>query len=101
MPKVFSKPPGSERSDTARGFRTPQGDRLEHTPRGGRSDRSDGRRGRDDREKETRDRMIEDAFRQPLEIIRPNVSAFVQALIAVLRKNGAVQTDDEYAQFPE
>lgn len=41
--------------------------------------------------------MIEDAFRQPLEIIRPHVNAFVQALIAVLHKNRAVQTDDEHA----
>ena len=46
-----------------------------------------------------RDKLIESAFMQPLDIVRGNSAAFVEALIHVLRQHGGIQTDADYAEI--
>ena len=51
---------------------------------------------RDGKEYALRDSFIEAAFKQPLDLVRGNSVAFVEAVIHVLRKHGGVQTDNDY-----
>ena len=91
MPPVQSSAPRPDSTGfTPRGERTPRGDRPGHIPRGGRPE-STGRRQayddsvlRDSQGKEVRDKLIDSAFMQPLDIVRGNSAAFVEGLIQVL-----------------
>ena len=74
MPPAFSRPDLADRAanadNTPRGYRTPRGQRPQHTPRGGRPDFSDRRRRDDDDSKtETRNCGIDDAFNASLDHI--------------------------------
>ena len=84
MPPKSSRPARTDRSTTAdstpRGFRTPRGQRPQHTPRGGRSDFTDRRRADDGSKKENRTRGIDDAFNATLDSIRTNSLCFFQCI---------------------
>ena len=106
MPSVQSSTPRPDSTGfTPRGERTPRGEHPRHTPRVGRPESTGKRHANDDfvlrdsQGKEFRDKLIEYAFMQPLDIVRGNSAAFVEALIHVLRKHGGVQTDADYAEI--
>ena len=84
MPPKFSKPSRTDHSASAditpRGFRSPRGQRPQHTPRGGRQDRPDRRQSRDTRNYESRSRAIDDAFHAPLDSVQPNSMIFARCI---------------------
>ena len=74
-------------------YRTPRGEHPHHTPRGGRSDRTDNRQGYFRREeKETRDRNLDDAFNAQLPALKLNTADFKEAFCFVLRKRTALRS---------
>ena len=95
MPPQLSKPIGSQsayRRETPRGFRTPRGETPRHTPRGGTPRSSNPYSRKDDDEPETRERLIDDAYAAPREILEINAKSFIEALIHVLRYRGGIKT---------
>ena len=101
MPPAFSRPERPDRSanadSTPRSYRTPCGQRPQHTPRGGRCDFSDRRRtGNDDSNKETRNRSMEDVFNASLDQIRMNNVRFVQCILQLLRKQTGVRNERDH-----
>ena len=100
MPPVYSRGARPDYSGTPRGFRTPRDEYPQHTPRGGRSDRPDNRKGYFRREeKETRDRTLEDAFNATLPALQMNTADFKEALCLVLRKRTALQSLNDYHEI--
>lgn len=85
-----------------KGERTPRGETPRRSSRGGRPECTGRHRKyndstlRDEKGYALRDSFIEAAFKQPLDLVRGNSVAFVEAVIHVLRKHGGVQTDNDY-----
>ena len=100
MPPKFSKPGRTDHSASAditpRGFRSPRGQRPQHTPRGGYQDRPDRRQSRDTRTYESRSRAIDDAFHAPLDSVQPNSMVFAQCIAQVLRKQSGIKTKEDH-----
>ena len=100
MPPKFSKPGRTDHSASAditpRGFRSPRGQRPQHTPRGGRQDRPDRRQSRDTRTYESRSRVIDDAFGAPLDSVQPTSRVFAQCISQVLRKQSGIKTKEDH-----
>ena len=100
MPPKFSKPGRTDHSASAditpRGFRSPRGQRPQHTPRGGRQDRPDRRQSRDTRTYESRSRVIDDAFGATLDSVQPNSRVFAQCISQVLRKQSGIKTKEDH-----
>ena len=93
----FNRTDHSASADTTpRGFRTPRGQRPQHTPRGGRSDFSDRRQPRDKSHLEQRTRVIDDAFNADVESIRTNNFCFACCISQVFRKQAGIQTKEDH-----
>ena len=100
MPPKLSKHSRTDHSASAditpRGFRSPRGQRPQHTPRGGRQDRPDRRQSRETRTYESRSRVIDDAFGAPLDSVQPNSRIFAQCIAQVLRKQSGIKTKEDH-----
>jgi hypothetical protein len=100
MPPKFSKHSRTDHSASAdytpRGFRNPRGQRPHHTPRGGRSERTDRRQPRDPSDLEQRTRAIDDAFHAPLDSVQLNSLIFSQCIAQVLRKQSGIKTKEDH-----
>ena len=97
MPPKFSKHGRTDHSASAdytpRGFRSPRGNRPQHTPRGGNPDR---RQNRDTRTYESRSRVIDDAFGAPLDSVQSNSRIFAECISQVLRKQSGIKTKEDH-----
>ena len=97
MPPKFSKPGQTDHSASAdvtpRGFRSPRGQRPQHTPRGGYQDR---RQTRDTRTYESRSRALDDAFGAPLDSVQSNSRVFAQCISQVLRKQSGIKNKEDH-----
>ena len=97
MPPKFSKPGQTDHSASAditpRGFRSPRGQRPQHTPRGGYQDR---RQTRETRTYESRSRAVDDAFGAPLDSVQPNSRVFAQCISQVLRKQSGIKNKEDH-----
>ena len=100
MPPKHSKPGRTDHSASAditpRGFRSPRGQRPQHTPRGGRQDRPDRRQSRDTRTYESRNRALDDAFGAPLDSVQSNSRVFAQCVSQVLRKQSGIKNKEDH-----
>ena len=104
MPPTLSRPIGSQsayRRETPRGYRTPRGETPRHIQGGGTPRASNPHSQRDDDEPATRDRLMDDAYAAPREIVEINAKSFIEALIHVLRYRSGIKTRRDHTEVGE